>query len=352
MATSVELSERAQHLLKALVERYIGDGQPVGSRALARETGLNLSPATIRNVMADLEEMGLITSPHTSAGRVPTVSGYRLFVDSLLTVKPPQPGVVDQLWRDLETQESPHELVETASKLLSELTHMASIVTMPRRDGVTFRHIELLSLSECRILAILVTSDQEIHNKIIHTPRKFTPSELQAAANFFNSVCVGKNLGAAREHLRLELQKARDQIGEELAQAAEIADLALQESGRSKKSCVVSGETNLMDFFELARMDRLRMLFEALREKESIIHLLDRCLDSPGVRIFIGEESGLRPFASCSLVAASYALDDRVVGVLGVIGPTRMKYGRIIPLVDVTAKLVGAALNQRSLAPI
>jgi heat-inducible transcriptional repressor len=346
------LSERAQHLLKVLVERYIGDGQPVGSRALARETGLNLSPATIRNVMADLEEMGLITSPHTSAGRMPTVSGYRLFVDSLLTVKPPQPGLVDQLWRDLETQESPHQLVETASKLLSELTHMASIVTMPRRESVIFRHLELLSLSDRRILAILVTSDQEIHNKIIHAPRKFTPSELQAAANFFNSVCVGKNLAEAREHLQLELQKAREQLGEELLQVAEVADLALQDSGRNKNSFVVSGETNLMDFFELARMDRLRELFDALREKESIIHLLDRCLDSPGVRIFIGEESGLQPFASCSLVAASYSLDDRVVGVLGVIGPTRMKYGRVIPLVDVTAKLVGAALNQKSSAPI
>ncbi|WP_367026517.1 heat-inducible transcriptional repressor HrcA [Methylococcus sp. ANG] len=349
MASFPELSERAQHLLKALVERYIGEGQPVGSRVLARDAGL--SPATIRNVMADLEELGLITSPHTSAGRLPTVSGYRLFVDSLLTVKPLQQGIVDQLWLDLESRDNPRDLLEAASKLLSELTHMACIISMPRREALAFQHIEFLPLSDHRVLAILVTSDQEIHNKIIHTPHSFSAAELQAAANFFNAVCGGKDMASAREHLRAELENERNRLSEQLLQAGEIAEQALLEGGRSKKPFLVRGETNLMDFVELADVDRLRGLFEAFRQKESIVGLLDRCLDSPGVKILIGEESGFRPLEPCSLVTASYSVDDRVVGVLGVIGPTRMKYERVIPLVDVTAKLVGAALNQRTLAP-
>lgn len=349
MASFPELSERAQHLLKALVERYIGEGQPVGSRVLAKDAGL--SPATIRNVMADLEELGLITSPHTSAGRLPTVSGYRLFVDSLLTVKPLQQGIVDHLWCDLETRDSPRELLEAASKLLSELTHMACIVTMPRRESLAFQHIEFLPLSEQRVLAILVTSDQEIHNKIIHAPRSFSAAELQVAANFFNAVCSGKDMATAREHLRSELQKERERLSDELLHAGEMADQALQVGSRSKKPFLVRGETNLMDFVDLADLERLRTLFDAFRQKESIVGLLDSCLDSPGVKILIGEESGFRPLEPCSLVTASYSVDDRAVGVLGVIGPTRMKYERVIPLVDITAKLVGAALNQRGLAP-
>ena len=345
------LSDRAQHLLKILVERYIGEGQPVGSRALARDAGLNLSPATIRNVMADLEELGLITAPHTSAGRMPTVTGYRLFIDTLLTVKPLQVDFIRQLRHDLDAGESPEELVETASRLLSEVTHMAGLVTLPRRDSVAFRHIEFLPLPDQRILVILVTNEQEVHNKIIHPPRVFSPSELQAAANFLNSTFAGKELRVIRETLANELQVARERLSQEIVAAAEIAELALQDQGKPRKPFVLSGEFNLLDFSELASMERLRGLFDTFHRTEDLVSLLDRCLESPGVKIFIGEESGYRALDQCSLVTASYSVHDEIVGSLGVIGPTRMEYERVIPLVDVTAKLVGAALNHKSLSP-
>jgi len=346
------LNERAQHLLKVLVERYISDGQPVGSRALSREAGLSLSPATIRNVMADLEDLGLITAPHTSAGRMPTVSGYRFFIDSLLTVKPLQQEIVRQFQRDLVPVNDADDILETASRLLSDVTHMAGLVTLPRRESITFRMIEFLPLSEQRILVILVTNEQEVQNRIIHPSKSFSPSELTAAANYLNSAYAGKDLVTIRESLLQELQSTREQMNQEAIQAAEIADLALQDGGQPRrKGFVLTGEMNLMDFDELASMERLRGLFSAFRQKEDMVHLLDRCLETSGVKIFIGEESGYEAFDQCSLVTASYAIDERSVGVLGVIGPTRMKYERVIPLVDLTAKLLGAALNHRSLAP-
>ena len=347
-----ELSDRAQHLLKLLVERYICEGQPVGSRALSREAGLNLSPATIRNVMADLEELGLIIAPHTSAGRIPTVSGYRFFVDSLLTVRPLKQEIVYQLRHDLDTLDDPDDILETASKLLSDVTHMACLVTLPRREAVTFRMIEFLPLAEHRILVILVTNEQEVQNKIICPSRRFSAAELTAAANYLNAAYGGRSLAAIRESLCQDLRDTRERMNQEAIHAVEIADLALKgEKQKRNKPFVLTGETNLMDFGELANMDRLRTLFAAFRQKEDIVHLLDRCLKTAGVKIFIGEESGYQALDQCSLVTASYALDERTVGVLGVIGPTRMEYESVIPLVDLTAKLLGAALNQKSSSP-
>ena len=352
MSKSPELNDRAQHLLKVLVERYIFDGQPVGSRALSKEGGLHLSPATIRNVMADLEDLGLITAPHTSAGRVPTVSGYRFFIDSLLTVRPLQQNLIQQFQHDLVTTDEPDDLLETASRLLADVTHMAGLVTVPRREGLVFRMIEFLPLSEQRVLVILVTNEKEVQNRIIHPARSFSPAELTAAANYLNSVYAGKDLSAIRETLQQELRDARERMQREAVNAAEIADLALPVgSGRRKKPFVLAGETNLMDFGELASMERLRTLFSAFQQKEDLLYLLDRCLASPGVKIFIGEESGYEALDQCSLVTASYQVDAETVGVLGVIGPTRMEYERVIPLVDVTAKLLGAALNHKSLSP-
>ena len=346
------LNERAQHLLKVLVERYISDGQPVGSRALSREAGLSLSPATIRNVMADLEDMGLITAPHTSAGRMPTVSGYRFFIDSLLTVKPLQQEVIRQFQRGLEPLDDADEILETASRLLSDMTHMAGLVTLPHREAVTFRMIEFLPLSEQRILVILVTNEQEVQNRIIHPTKRFSAAELTSAANYLNAVYAGKDLVSIRESLVRELQHTRDQMNQEAIRATEIADLAFQVGGqRRKKDFVLTGEMNLLDFDELANMERFRSLFSAFRQKEGLVHLLDRCLQSTGVKIFIGEESGYEALEQCSLVTSSYAIDEHNVGVLGVIGPTRMKYERVIPLVDLTAKLLGAALNHKSLSP-
>lgn len=341
-----ELSERAQHLFKVLVERYIDEGQPVGSRVLARDAGLNLSPATIRNVMADLEELGLVTSPHTSAGRMPTVPGYRFFVDSLLTVQPLAQDLVTQLKEDLDTRETPDEVLETASKLLSDITRMAGVVTVPRLDSPAFRHVEFVPLSEHRILVILVTGDREVHNKIIHSPRAFTAAQLQVAANYLNATCAGRDLASVRDGLFRDLEEARRVIGQELIATAEMVKLALGERERKRKPFFLAGETRLMDFSELANMERLRGLFEAFQQKESLVHLLDQCLETPGVKIFIGEESGCRPLEACSLVTSSYMVDGRVLGVLGVIGPTRMEYERVIPLVDITARLLGLALRQ------
>lgn len=347
VANFPELSDRAQHLFKVLVERYIDDGQPVGSRALAREAGLNLSPATIRNVMADLEELGLVTSPHTSAGRMPTVSGYRFFIDSLLTVQPLHQDLVARMREDLDVQETPDDVLETASQLLSDVTRMAGLVTIPRAEDTTFRHIEFIPLSENRILVILVTNDREVHNKIIRSARSFSAAQLQIATNYLNATCVGRDLTTIREGLFRDLEESREIIGQELVDAAEMVKLALGEKERKRRPFFLSGETRLMEFSELASMERLRSLFEVFQQKEDIVHLLDQCLETPGVKIFIGEESGCRSLEPCSLVTSPYGVNGRVLGVLGVIGPTRMEYEHVIPLVDLTAKLLGLALRQK-----
>lgn len=351
MSPQSTLNDRAQHLLKVLVERYIGEGQPVGSRVLAKEAGINLSPATIRNVMADLEDLGLITSPHTSAGRMPTTSGYRVFIDSLLTVRPLQEEFVRQLKGEIVQQQSSSELLEAASRLLSETTRMAGIVMLPRHETRTFSHIEFLPLSEGRLLAILISGKQEVHNKIIQAPRHFSSSELQAAANFLNSRFAGRDVGVVQKTLLKEISETRERLSQEILDAVHLGELALNPSSPPKRPLLVSGEINLMDFSELANIEQFRSLFETLHQKEEMVRLMDRCIQSPGVKIFIGEESGHRAFDQCSLVTSSYSVNDRAVGVLGVIGPTRMAYEKVIPLVDITAKLVGAALNLQNLPP-
>jgi heat-inducible transcriptional repressor len=348
----LQLNERAQHLLRVLVERYIGEGQPVGSRALARDAGLNLSPATIRNVMSDLEELGLITAPHTSAGRMPTVTGYRLFVDTLLTIRPLQQSLVEQLRSHLKVQDTPEELLETASRLLSEVTHLAGLVMMPRRECQAFRHFEFLPLSEQRILVILVTREGEVMNKIITPQRQFSASELQSAANYLNATYTGKDLRTIRESLQKQMQEAREQLGIETVTAAEIAELALApDDTKRRRPFVLSGEMNLLDCAELSSMDQVRGLFEAFHQCEGIVQILDRCLETSGIKIFIGEEAGYRALDQCSVVTSAYSVNGEIIGVLGVIGPTRMAYERVIPVVDITAKLLGIALNQKSLSP-
>lgn len=351
MSKTQVLNERSLQLLKMLVERYISDGQPVGSRALSKDSNLNLSPATIRNVMADLEDLGLVHSPHTSAGRVPTVSGYRLFVDSLLTVKPLQSEDLTRLHQGLSLSEDTNDVIGVASRLLSELTQMAGVVTLPKRELVCLRHIEFLSLSHTRVLVIFVTNEQEVHNKIIHTSKVFSPAELQQAANYLNSIYSGRSLDAVRKAVLKELQEDKERINQGMLDAVKMAQLAFDQDNK-KDDYVLTGETNLMGFSELSDMERLRSLFEAFSQKQGVIHLLDQCMKADGVQIFIGEESGYRAFDHCSLVTSSYSVSDEVVGVLGVIGPTRMAYERIIPFVDVTAKLLGAALNPKATAPL
>jgi len=387
------LNERSLQLLKTLVERYISDGQPVGSRVLSKDSDLNLSPATIRNVMADLEDLGLVHSPHTSAGRVPTVSGYRLFVDTLLTVKPMESKDLTRLHQGLSLSEDSSDMIGTASRLLSELTQMAGVVTLPKRELVCLRHIEFLSLSHTRVLVIFVTNEQEVHNKIIHTSKVFSPAELQQAANYLNSIYSGRSLDAVRKAVLKELQEDQERMtnlsgtdlhlpegcragkpdmtnlsgtdlhlpegcragkpgmNQGMLDAVKMAQLAFDQDNK-KDDYVLTGETNLMGFSELSDMERLKNLFEAFSQKQGVIHLLDQCMKADGVQIFIGEESGYRAFDHCSLVTSSYSVSDEVVGVLGVIGPTRMAYEKIIPFVDVTAKLLGAALNPKSTTPL
>jgi heat-inducible transcriptional repressor len=344
------LNERSLQLLKTLIERYISDGQPVGSRVLSKDSDLNLSSATIRNVMADLEDMGLVHSPHTSAGRVPTVSGYRLFVDTLLTVKPLETKDLTRLHQGLSVNDGSSGVIGVASRLLSELTQMAGVVTLPRRELVCLRHIEFLSLSHTRVLVIFVTNEQEVHNKIIHTSKTFSAAELQQAANYLNSIYSGRSLDAVRKAVLKELQEDQERMNQGMLDAVKMAQLAFDQDNE-KDDYVLTGETNLMGFSELSNMDRLKKLFEAFSQKQGIIHLLDQCMKAEGVQIFIGEESGYQAFNQCSLVTSSYSVSDEVVGVLGVIGPTRMAYEKIIPFVDVTAKLLGAALNPKSTTP-
>lgn len=341
-----ELPERAQHFLKVLIERYIRDGEPVGSRTLARDSGRDLSPATIRNVMSDLEEMGLVTSPHTSAGRIPTVSGYRLFVDSLLTLKPLDSAEISRLRQGLEAEPDAKTVVESASQVLSGLTHMAGVVKVSRPDMVIFRQIEFLPLSGNRVLTILVTREGEVHNRIIETRKAFSPAQLQEAANLLNLHYTGEGLEEMRGKLLKEMNEARNRMNQIMVRALEMAGQVL-ESTDEGDDLVLTGQTNLMDFNDLSDMSHLRTLFESFTRKHELLHLLDESLQADGVQIFIGEESGYQPLDHCSLVTAPYEIDNQVAGVLGVIGPTRMAYDRVIPIVDITAKLLGAALKPR-----
>jgi heat-inducible transcriptional repressor len=343
---TVELSERAEHLLRVLIEKYITDGDPVGSRSLARDSGLDLSPATVRNVMSDLEELDLVHAPHTSAGRIPTLKGYRLFVDSLLVVDPLKYKEVEGLRAQLLAGVGQHDVLGSASSLLSNMTRMASVITTPRREAAALEHIEFIQLSEKRVLVVLVSSQQEVQNRIIYTEKEYSQAELQQAARYLTERFAGRNLVKVREALLQEMHQTRDHLDRMMAAALEMAEKALV-ADENQEDFVSSGETNLMDFSELAEMSNLRELFDAFSQKQDILHLLDRCIYAEGVQIYIGEESGYKVFDNCSVVTAPYTVDDKVVGVLGVIGPTRMNYQRVIPMVDVTAKLLGAALKSR-----
>jgi len=344
-----QVNERAQRFLKVLIERYIRDGQPVGSRTLSKETGLELSPATVRNVMADLEEMGLVSSPHVSSGRVPTDLGYRLFIDSLLTVKRLAAQEVDAMRRQLDDLDDAPALIESASQVLSGATHLAGVVMMPRHEQSVFRRIEFLSLSGNRVLAILVTSEGEVHNRIINANRSYLPAELEQAANCLNDMFTGQGLHEVRRRLVADMKATREHMDWVMLQAVEMAQRVVEvaEATEGTDDCFIAGQTNLMEFNELANVERLKQLFHAFTEKRQILHLLDRCIAAEGVRIFIGEESGYQSLDNCSLVTAPYGIDDQVIGVLGVIGPTRMNYPRVIPLVDMTARLLTAALKQQ-----
>jgi heat-inducible transcriptional repressor len=337
----MQLDKRAQTLLKALVERYIADGQPVGSRALSKLSGLELSPATIRNIMADLEEMGFIASPHTSAGRIPTPRGYRFFVDTLLTVESIDETLLGQQLQPRLQLNSHQKIITNAAQVLSSLSHFAGVVSTPRRDS-TFKQIEFLRLSEKRILLVIVDRHGDVQNRLLLTEVDYTPSQLTQAANFINQHYSGQSFETVRGLLQGELRELQDNMTQ-LMQAAVEAGSTL---GDDAEDVVISGERNLLSVTDLSsNMASLRQLFEIFEQKTSLIQLLDVSNKASGVQIFIGGESRLVPMDDMSIVTAPYEVNGKIVGTLGVIGPTRMAYERVIPIVDITAKLLSNALS-------
>jgi heat-inducible transcriptional repressor len=336
----MKLDIRAQTLLKALVERYIADGQPVGSRALSKISGLDLSPATIRNIMADLEEMGYVASPHTSAGRIPTPRGYRIFVDTLLTVQQLDEHVVDNRLRLQAPQ--PQKMIANAAQMLSSLSQFAGVVLSPRRESV-FQQIDFLRLSEKRILLVIVGPTGDVQNRLLLTESDYTPAQLVQSANYINQNYGGLSFDEVRIRLQGELRQLRDDMGRLMQAAVEAGSEAMNDSS---DDMVISGERNLLSVSDLSsNMTSLRQLFDMFEQKTGLMQLLDVSSKATGVQIFIGGESSLVPMEEMSVVTAPYEVNGRVVGTLGVIGPTRMAYERVIPIVDITAKLLSNALS-------
>ncbi len=338
---------RARQLLRTLVSRHIRDGEPVGSQTLARHSGLDVSPATIRNILASLEDAGLLAAPHSSAGRVPTAQGYRLFVDALLQVKPLGEGEVNRLRSELPAGAGTQALLGNTSELLSAMTHFVGMVSVPGRESFAFRQIEFVVLDPQRVLAILVFADGEVQNRVVQVRRAFDPVELEQAANYLNSHFAGQPLAHIRAALLRDLRHARSEMERLLASSVELAEQAFAPSREdtSFDGMLVAGQTRLMGLQDLNDLDRLRALFEAFAEKRELLQLLERTAKAPGMRVFIGEETGLAPLEGMSLVTAPYGGDGRMLGVLGVIGPSRMAYERVIPVVEATAAVLGAALN-------
>ena len=330
------LDDRSKLLMKALVERYIADGQPVGSRTLSRASGLELSPATIRNVMSDLEELGLIASPHTSAGRIPTARGYRLFVDTMLTAQR------EQLAPPSLVAEQPQKVIANAAHLLSNLSQFVGVVMAPRRVSV-FRHIEFLRLSERRFLVIIVSPEVDVQNRVIFTEADYTQSQLIEAANFLNAHYAGMAIEQVRERLQSEVEDLRGEISSLMQAAVHVSSEAMSQA---QDEVVIAGERNLLSVSDFSTdMGNLRRAFDLFEQKTQLMRLLDISSQAEGVRIFIGGESQVVPFEDLSIVSAPYEVDGQVVGTLGVIGPTRMPYNRMIQIVDITSRLVSNALS-------
>ncbi|MFW5431489.1 MAG: heat-inducible transcriptional repressor HrcA [Methylophilaceae bacterium] len=336
------MDERAQILLKTLIEHYVSDGQPIGSNALLQHSGLGLSPATIRNVMSDLEHLGFVASPHTSAGRIPTQQGYRFFVDSLLSVQPLEAQQIQQLENTLKSSNQ-QELITTAADMLSNLTQFAGMVLIPKRKTLVFKHLEFMPLSDKRILVIIVTTDGNVQNRVIVSDTPFKTAELSEASNYFNAHYAGQTFEVARQKLHADLKKMQVDISDLMSAALDAGDEA---NAKDKDDVVIAGERNLLNVDELAtNVITLRKLFDVFERRSSLMQLLDNSQKAEGVQIFIGGESGYSPLDECSMVTSPYEVDGQVVGTLGVIGPTRMAYERVIPIVDITAKLLSNALS-------
>lgn len=341
MKTQPPINERAQQILKVLIERYIRKGEPVGSKAILDGSGLSLSSATVRNVMSELEELGFLKSPHTSAGRIPTTKGYRFFVDSLLTVTTLSDEKLKSFAKELDPVQDSKALVASASQLLSRITHLTGLVTLPRLEKLILRHLEFVSLSNKRVLVILVVNEREVQNRILELPRAFSQNELQMAANFLNEQYVGKDLYQVRNELMQVLKSTKEKMDDLMQAVIDILDVPAPE-----KDYVVTGQSHLFNHIEETDIKKLHTLFEAFNEKRDLLQLLEHCLQADGLQIFLGEESGFNVLSGYSLVTSPYSVNGKPVGVLGVIGSARMPYDQVIPMVDVTARILSSALNQ------
>ena len=343
-----EIGEREQQIFRLLVQQYIDDGNPVGSRTLSKMPGVNVSAASVRNVMGDLEEMGLLAAPHTSAGRVPTSDGFRLFVDTMLQVQPLVEEDLGDLKARLQPDQNETSLLTHATDYLSGFTNMAGVVTLPKRTATIFRQIEFLPLSEQRVLVIIVVNEKNVQNRILTLDRDYKSEELQEIANNFNNRYAGRNLEDLRDLIRTELKNTQESMNKKMEQMISMAGRVFDSEESDDEDVIVAGQTNLMNFSELSDVDSLRELFEAFNQKRDMYHVLERCISADGVQIFIGQESGYDVLGHCSLVTSPYEVDGEVVGILGVVGPTRMAYDRVVPVVDVTSKLLSAALKSSS----
>ena len=338
------LNDKSRVLLKTLIEHYIQEGQPIASKTLADSASVSVSPATVRNIMSDLEDLGYVSSPHTSAGRVPTNQGYRFFVDALVKVDPLDTYDLASLNKSLDPDMTSQELIESASELLSEFTRLAGLVTLPKREQVMLRHVEFLTLQGNRVLVILVLDDHEVQNRVIYTREAYTEVQLRQAANYINRNFSGDALGTIRDRLISSMRSDRENMDSLMRTTLEVADKAFEREDIS--DFVVKGQENLLATNQA--LEDIRQLFHAISMKGEILHLLDRCMETEGVQLFIGNESGYEVLDECSVVTSPYHVDGDLVGVLGVIGPTRMAYDRIIPIVDATARLLGAALDSNN----
>lgn len=343
--SSAEVSHRAQHLMRLLVERYIRDGLPVGSKTLSQNATLGVSPATIRNWLVELEQQGYLLSPHTSAGRIPTCRGYRLFINQLVSGHDFDDPDLSKVVQQLAGSHSATDLVSQTSQILAELTQLTGLVTVPRLNQTPLKQLEFLPLSGCRILVILVLSGDEVQNRIIETQHRFTHDELRRASNFINQHFAGQSLVYVQQQILSRLRDTQRQMDNLMTQALNVASQALQQAEAQQPDCVVAGQRHLLDMAPVGNIELLRQLFDAFSQKQELLHLLDRCLHTDGVQIFIGEESGQPELQGCSLVAAPYHRKQQRVGMLAVIGPIRMDYQKVIPLVDLTARLLSDALN-------
>ena len=340
------LNERSQHLLKVLIEEYIEGGTPVASTALAKKSGLDLSSATIRNAMSNLEKKGFLSSPHTSAGRIPTSAGYRVFVDSLLRVQTLDEKTLKTMQGSFDVLKTPGDIIQSASSMLSGITQLAGLVTLPKRDSISFKHIEFVRLSDTQILVVLVLRDGEIQNRLLEVDRKYSSSELQEAANYLNETLEGRTLHEAKELLLEQMKSVHDDVNRMMQFAIHAADKTLNDiDDGGEEEFVVAGETNLIRYDDLSDLSKLRNLFQAFQEKSEMLTLLNTALGADGVQIYIGRESGYEVFDDCSLVTSTYRTEDDSVGVLGVIGPKRMSYEKVIPVVDITARLLSASFS-------